>query len=189
MSWKDGLRRASFRGVQFHVSSRGLKTGREIVNHEFPKRNSNFPEDMGKKTRDFSVDAYVIGDDYMSRRDALIAACEREGAAQYSDHWGRSQRVVCTVCDCKETSDEGRMARFSLTFMEAGGGAMPSAAVASAAVLSGAASGLVGSAVLSFARSSVVAQSHASLAATLGVNVGALPAAITARVAGSTKGL
>jgi prophage DNA circulation protein len=141
VTWRENLRPASFRGVQFHVRDRGLSTGREIHNHEYPKRNSNFPEDMGKKTRTFSVDAYVLGDDYMSKRDALFRACEREGAAQFVDHWGKSQRVVCTGCELKETSDEGRIARFSLSFMEAGAGAMPLAIVATAARLAGAAGG------------------------------------------------
>ena len=158
MTWKAGLRRASFRGVAFHVRDRGLATGREIKNHEFPKRNTNFPEDMGKKTRTFSIDAYVIGDDYMSRRDALLAACEREGAGSYVDHWGRSQRVVCTGCDLKETSDEGRMARFSLSFLDAGAGAMPVAVMAAAAMLSGSAGVLRNAARLAFNAASAVRQ-------------------------------
>lgn len=150
MTWKQGLRRASFRGVEFHVDDRKLGTGRRIHNHEFPKRNTNFPEDMGKKTRTYHVDAYLVGDDYMSRRDRLVQACEREGPGQLVDHWGRNQQAVCTKCDLVETRRDGRFCRFSLEFLEAGGSRMPAASAATAAQLITAAQGLIAAALGSF---------------------------------------
>lgn len=151
--WKRGLRNASFRGVQFHARDRDLETGRRIALHEYPKRDTPFPEDMGKATRVFSVDAYVIGEDYMSRRDRLLKACERVGGGSYVDHWGVSQRVVCQRCRLIETNHEGRMARFSLEFIEDGGSASasPFGIAATAMQLAGAASSLVSAAVGRFA--------------------------------------
>ena len=152
MPWKRGLRRASFRGVQFHVDDRDFESGRRIALHEFPKRDTPFPEDMGKATRRFSVDAYLIGDDYMGRRDQLIRVCERAGGGSYVDHWGVSQRVVCENIRLIESSHSGRMCRFQLDFIEDGGALAlaPVAIAATAAQLAGAAAGLVAAAVAHF---------------------------------------
>lgn len=149
-AWRRNLRRASFRGVEFHTADRDYESGRRIQNHEFPKRNSNFPEDMGKASREFSVDAYVIGADYMSQRDKLIKACEQEGAGQFVDHWGLGQKVVCRKVRVTETSQEGRFCRLRLDFLEAGGSAAPTAIIATATQLATAATGLVSAAKASF---------------------------------------
>lgn len=167
MTWKDGLRPASFRGVAFHTRDRGSESGRAIVTHEYPKRNTPYSEDMGREARKWSVDAYVVGDDYMSRRDALIRACEQPGPAAYTDHWGRSGRVVCDKVAVKETSDEGRMARLTLSFIEAGA-AMPVATPATAAGLAGAASALGALSVAGFAAGGLVGQLPAGLGTAMG---------------------
>lgn len=151
MTWRRGLRPASFRGVRFHVDSRGFSTGRRIHNHEYPKRDQNYPEDMGRATRRWSVDAYVIGDDYMARRDALIRACEQAGPGQYSDFWRRNGRAVCEECELEEEQHEGRMARFHLSFIDAGGGNVaPLAIAATASLVSSAATSLVSAARSAF---------------------------------------
>ena len=150
--WKRVLRNASFRGVQFHVRDRDLEGGRRLHNHEFPKRNKNFPEDMGKATRKFSVDAYIIGEDYAARRNKLLDACEREGSGSYVDHWGVSQRVKCERFRLMESSDSGRMCRYRLDFIEDGGAtaAAPVQRAATAVQLATAASGLATAATQQF---------------------------------------
>lgn len=164
MTWKANLRPASLGGVQFHCSDRGLKTGRALVKHEYAKRNSPYTEDMGKDTWGWSVDAYVIGDDYMSRRDALVARCNREGVVQYTDHWGRNGVVRVESCNLKETSEEGRLARLQIELVEAGSEAGGlTGIVATAAVLAGASGGLMAAGVLQFAAAGVVGQSMPAL--------------------------
>lgn len=187
MGWKDGLRPASLGGVSCHASSRGLKGGRAGVSHEYPKRNSPYDEDMGRKARHWSVELYVIGDDYMAQRDALIAACERPGPKFYQDHWGRSGTVRVDEYDVKETSDEGRIARISVALVEAGGAAAPSAVAATTAVLAGAAQalGLVG--LASFAATGIVGQAAASIGGGM-QRVGLSPALASAVISGLRYG-
>ena len=88
----------------------------------------------------------------MARRDRLIAACEREGAGSYVDHWGVSQRVKCERFRLIETSHDGRMCRFQLDFIEDGGpsAVAPISVAATAVQLAGAASALVSAAVSRF---------------------------------------
>ena len=51
MSWREKLRPASFRGVPFKVVDDKTPVGRRVVVHEYPRRDSSYPEDNGKKTR------------------------------------------------------------------------------------------------------------------------------------------
>ncbi len=158
MSWRDQLRTASFRGVEFHCDDRNHETGRRIHNHEYPKRDENFAEDMGRKTRHWQVSAYVVGDDYMARRDRLIDACERQGPGSYVDRWRKTHQVVCEQITLVETEHEGRYCKFSIKFTAAG--SHPSAlGVASAtAQLIGAAQALSGAALASFGATAVTGQ-------------------------------
>jgi prophage DNA circulation protein len=83
---------ASYGGAFFHVETGSKESGRRIVLHEWPKKDQGYPEDMGRKTRQFSVRGYCIAypfdtpellyqRDYRKARDRLIAALEREGPA------------------------------------------------------------------------------------------------------------
>lgn len=122
MSWKDSLRKASFRGIPFHVSTSDLETGRRIVDYEYPERDVGSTEDLGRKKREYSLEAYVVGDDYFDQKSELIRACEDEkGAGELIHPFFGSLNVVCKSCRVKESmTSDGRMAVFSLTFGEAG---------------------------------------------------------------------
>lgn len=152
MSWRDSLRPASLGGIAIHTDDRKLAGGRRIRNHEFPKRDDNLPEDMGRRTRHFTLEAYVIGDDYMARRDALIARCEKGGPMGYVDHWGRSQQVACDTYEVTEMSAEGRYAKIALKLVNAGASNGLVATIAAGAQLVGAAAALSVAAGAAFAQ-------------------------------------
>lgn len=120
MAWRDQLQPASFRGVPFHVAGTDGQIGRRQAVHEYPFRDLPYVEDLGRKAREFTLEAFVIGDDYMTARDALIAALEKSGSGELVHPYrGRSQ-VAVTQARLSETSAEGGMARFSITFTESG---------------------------------------------------------------------
>src|SRR5262245_59263736 len=85
--WRERLRPASFRNAIFHVEVGGKTSGRRIALHEYPKRDTPFAEDMGRRTRVYDITGYVIewdrqlGRDYTKPRDTLIEALEKEGPA------------------------------------------------------------------------------------------------------------
>lgn len=121
MAWKDGLRAASFRGVEFFFDDAGLDNAcRRVETHQFPFRDTPYSEDLGRQAESFPIEAYVVGDDYMEKRDALREACEAEGPGELIHPYYGSVQVLCTSCSIRESSQEGRVARFSLTFIEAG---------------------------------------------------------------------
>ena len=127
MGWKDGLRPASFRGVPFKVPGHEASYGRRGPLNEYPERDLPFFDDMGRRARQYQIEAYVLGDDYMAQRDALIGACEQKGPGTLVHFYLGSKTVVCIEAHLQESVDEGRMARFRLLFVEAGEAAYPSA--------------------------------------------------------------
>ncbi|WP_419657672.1 DNA circularization protein, N-terminus [Desulfosarcina variabilis str. Montpellier] len=128
MSWKDSLLAGSFREVPFVTESTDGEIGRRTALHEFPLRDKPYAEDLGRKARRFSMTIYVIGADYMSARDALIAAFEEPGPGKLIHPYLGELTVTATeVRGPRESTREGGMARFSVTFAESGDKVFPKA--------------------------------------------------------------
>lgn len=125
MSWRDRYQQASFRGVEFHIEQHDAGFGRRLATHQYPGRDKPFTEDLGRRAREFSLTAYVVGTDYDRQRDALITACEREGAGVLVHPNLGQLTVKCTGLTVREGSAEGRMARLQLSFIESGEAAFP----------------------------------------------------------------
>lgn len=131
MPWRDDLRRvtlpdgrtligASFRGVPFLVEDSGRSGGRRLVEHEFPYRDEPEFDDLGRRMRGFSLTGYVLGDDYLEQRDALIDALETAGPGELiHPYYADTLRVVCPSFSTDETRREGGRAMFSIEFREA----------------------------------------------------------------------
>lgn len=129
MTWREDLRRvtingrefigASFRGVAFFVESAEGGGGRRAVVHEFPLRDDPFVEDLGRKARVFHLDGYVIGDDYLAQRDALLSALEDVGGPGELVHPHHGvMRAICLDVKHRESTKDGGMALFAIDFAE-----------------------------------------------------------------------
>lgn len=118
--WRAKLRPASYRGVSFFVDGATLTAGRRIARHEYPQRDLPYMEDMGRKAREYKVEAFVLGQNYMAARDALLAAIEKPGAGQLVHPWHGTMVVSLQDCQLSESTAQGGYAKFSLTFIEAG---------------------------------------------------------------------
>lgn len=120
MSWLDNYRQGSFRGVEFRLRAHTLEGGRRKQDREFAKRENGNSEDLGKKLKSFSLDMYVLGDDYFAQRDALLEALDSEGAGTLVHPYLGTRIVQVGNYSLNETVDEGRIARFNVQFSEAG---------------------------------------------------------------------
>jgi prophage DNA circulation protein len=127
MSWRDGLQPASFRGVNFLVSDTDVLFGRRNELHEYPLRDEPFGEDLGKKAREYTINAFVLGDNYFNSRDALIAAIEENDEPGTLIHPTLGTKIVIPK-DCRVmfSNQEGNLEKFVLTFIEAGTNQFPS---------------------------------------------------------------
>lgn len=134
MSWRDQLRPAQLGVASFMVESVDGALGRNTQVHEYPLRDQPFVEDLGRRARRFTLDAYVIGPQYMAARDALIAQIEKPGPTRLVHPWLGELQVSVVECQGpRESTREGGMARFSITVIESGDRVFPSADVDTAA--------------------------------------------------------
>ena len=60
IAWRQYLKPAMFRNARFHVETGVRESGRRVVNHEFPKRDVPYAEDMGRRARELTVRGYII---------------------------------------------------------------------------------------------------------------------------------
>lgn len=143
MGWRDNLQKASFRGVEFKCESVDTIIGRRNILHEYPMRDIPYAEDLGKKAREISIRAYVIGDDYLAWRDRLIEAVEMKAEAGTLVH-PTLGAILAVVKECRHgySNKEGGIEYFDLTFAEAGEKRYPSAAIDTKSSVSTAASTL-----------------------------------------------
>lgn len=135
-------REAAFRGVKFFIASTGSAFGRRVVSHEFPLRDTPYTEDLGRKQQTFTIEGFVLGPTSSLMREALLRACEKEGPGELVHPFLGTKRVVCTSCQLNESSEERGIARFTLSFVEAGSRGMPGAGLDPTGALSGAADAL-----------------------------------------------
>lgn len=120
MSWQDKYQKGSFRGVQFRTEEHEGSGGRRVAMHEFPGRDEPVNEDLGRRARAFSITCHVIGSDYTEDRDALIDALEESGPGLLVHPWRGQMMVVVNEFNWSESTEEGGMCRFSISFGEAG---------------------------------------------------------------------
>ena len=130
-AWRARMLPASFNGARFHCESNARESGRRIVEHQFPKKDLPYAEDMGRSAREFTVRGYCIvfpfdtGDglrtiDYTVVRDSLIAALEAEGPGTLQLPTQPSQQVVCPRYRVNEEERFGGYCTIDMTFQEYG---------------------------------------------------------------------
>lgn len=116
--WRTRLQKASFRGVEFGVNAAADAAGRQTVIHTFPQRDNPYVEDMGPSTRTIQLTAFVVGRDYLTRRDSLQEACEKAGAGTLVHPWYGSINVALTApVQISHSADSGGICIFNLQFV------------------------------------------------------------------------
>ncbi len=126
--WRARWQVARYRQAPFHVEVSSVASGRRVALHEYPKRDDDYAEDMGRRAKRHIVEGYVIAStfnnfNFIPERDALIAALEQDTA----DNPGWLQHpllpgmfVICEHFSVQETREKGGMATFNMSFIEAG---------------------------------------------------------------------
>lgn len=142
--WRLNLRPASYNGVEFHIEVESRNGGRRKALHEFPKKSIPYLEDMGRKARRFNVAAYLIGPDYESNRDALIAQLEGESNGQLIHPTYQDVDLVgVETYNVTERREQGGYCVFEITFTEAGQDVSGQIAADTQGAVSGAVDGAV----------------------------------------------
>lgn len=131
------LQPASFRGVPFGVLLGESKFGRGVALHEYPFRDTQWVEDLGRGTRKFSIQGFLItdsiiygGGDVSAQRTALIGAVETKGPGTLIHPTiGRLQvSIPDDGLSISDRLDAAGYAEFTLFCYEAGERVFPGAA-------------------------------------------------------------
>lgn len=123
--WRDDMRPASFRGVAFYVTQSSGQIGRRTVVNEYPERDDPFVDDLGLKARSFTLECFVIGENYFTARDNLETAFEQKGAGELVHPWRGRMTVAVTDCRPTESIDQGGRQSWSVTFTQTGKNTAP----------------------------------------------------------------
>jgi hypothetical protein len=122
--WREHLTEAYFGNALFHTEVGGRASGRRIALHEFPKRNENYSEDMGRRAPRITCQGYIIVSpmetDYIPARDALIAELEADGPAYLKLPTMEPELCMCDQYRCDETRERGGIAVFDMVFVRRG---------------------------------------------------------------------
>jgi prophage DNA circulation protein len=121
MAWRDDLLPASWRGVPFLLRSSRAQLGRRAEVHEFPAGEEHYAEDLGRAARRYEIEGFVVGEDYVSRRQELERAFETPGSGRLSHPlYGVIEAQVVGAVTISESDADGGGASFSASFVEAG---------------------------------------------------------------------
>lgn len=114
------LRPGALRGLLFYVQTSEDNSTRRWVTHEFPGRDEPWHEDLGAKTRSFSIEGLLVGPDVVLQSRAFARAAADPEPATLLHPWLGAMRVV--VLDCRISHDvaQARVARVSLRVEKAG---------------------------------------------------------------------
>jgi len=119
--WRDRLIRGwSFRGVPFHCEQQSRASGRRNVEHEYPKRDDPYAEDMGRHAIRYTITGYLIGPNYLAEKISLMHALEAPEAGTLVDPLTGSVLMMCERYSVVETRDKGGYCVFEMSFAEAG---------------------------------------------------------------------
>lgn len=131
MSWRDKLLDASFKGVSFKVRSATSSGGRRTRIHQYANREEPYVQDVGKEADGYNIEGYIVSNlnnfyNYFGERDALINVLKSKGAGTLIHPFLGIKRVILTSpYGLTETFNEGGIARFTMSFTEAGVRALP----------------------------------------------------------------
>lgn len=114
------LRPGSFRGVSFETTQSTASVGRRVQVHEYPQRDTPYVEDLGRKAREVTFTAFVIGSDYIAKMQKLIEALEKPGSGVLIHPWLGKLDVTPKSVSKVTFSQKLRMASVELSFVESG---------------------------------------------------------------------
>lgn len=106
----------SFRNVPFLIINEQKQSGgRRIVKREYPLKEDGGTNDLGRRLRERTFSACVIGKNATDQRDALIEALDAPGAGELVHPDFGTISVLVDTFDCRRNADELNYFEFTIT--------------------------------------------------------------------------
>lgn len=139
----DGI--GSFRNVPFLTYRDQRQTGgRRIVKREYPLRDTGGAIDLGRKLRERTFTACLLGKDVEAAKDNLIEALDAAGAGELSHPDFGTLQVLIDSWECRKSADELDFYEFTITVYPAAEDNAPEAAADTAAAVTSGKNSLFG---------------------------------------------
>jgi prophage DNA circulation protein len=116
MARVDSLQQGSWNGVVFQYLDAGWNPGLRGQLHEYPNRDQGYFEPLGKRTAQFTLDVFVVGDDWIQQRQALAQAFGSGTGTLIHPLDGRMS-AICIDVQIKETVTELGRVGLTVTFL------------------------------------------------------------------------
>lgn len=117
------LRQGKFRNVEFSVIESGETSGgRKTVTHEYPNSNRRFVEDLGKRKKTYTIEAYIDTTSSNRIRDNFIRVLDTKGTGKLIHPWYGQKTVSVKGYTI---SDNFGWSRFNITFEESDPSILP----------------------------------------------------------------
>ncbi len=120
MSWQEAFGpsyRCTFRSAEFLIQAHSEQAQRRLQVHEYPRSDLVEIEDLGQGARRFSIEAFVLGADYMVLRNALQDALDAPGPGMLSHPYRGQLQVVVDGYSVEESARMGGCAEFRIAFI------------------------------------------------------------------------
>lgn len=140
--WWQQLQPGSWRGAGFVLDAGQTAAGRRIALHEYPYRDDAWAEDMGKLPRRFGVQAFLVGDDVYSQRDAMLRAVEQSGSGTLVHPTLGSIQCVLLEFSATDRRERGRYVELQFAFILSADVSYPTTAIATGSAVTSAAAAL-----------------------------------------------
>jgi len=130
--WRRDLLPARFNDALFHMEVGSMASGRRIVQHQFPKKDVPYAEDMGREALQFTIRGYILcypkdttvdlyRKDYRVARDKLLNELNTNVAGWLQLPTLRVPvSVVCSKWQLREEERYGGYCVIEMVFDEAG---------------------------------------------------------------------
>lgn len=130
LAYKNKLQEASFRGVPFGINTVNTTIGRRSILHEYPLRDDPYAEDLGRKAREFQIDAFVMSPNDYVQSKALQAALSDYDTPGTLVHPTMGQfQVIVRDCQHRYSNQLGGIEYYSVTFVETLGNNFPNVSI------------------------------------------------------------
>ena len=109
----------SYMGVPFAVMGSEGDQGRRVALHQYPFRNTVWPEDLGRKPRVYRIRGFVVGPTAYAQRSALVLVLEQPGPGLLIHPTIGAVYASCLHFTWREPDGRAQVVEFDLEFVEA----------------------------------------------------------------------
>jgi prophage DNA circulation protein len=119
-TWRDRVRPASWRGIDFEMESVGAETGRRGEDIQYPGSDRTFPDNTGRAPTRISFSGWIAGPDHDIRAKAMFGAMGQAGSGELVHPFFGPLIGVCRVGRVSHSRADGGVTMLDITFTQGG---------------------------------------------------------------------